>query len=293
MIDMKIHTMNLRRGRGVFGLAVCALMLVGCGDATEVVVVSDQVEANRIIVELEARNIDDVTKTTATQGRDTVYSIMVPAEHAQAARKILVELNLPRAPHKGLASLVDNQGLIPTRTDERARLMYAQAGEIAQTLELFDGVVDARVHVVIPDTEMSLNDDPENMPKPRAAAVIKYKVEVKAEDDVPARLIEAKPPMEEQDVKNLLIRSVEGLSEEEVTVQFTPTPVPARGAVAVTASASGDGSVIDTVQNMDAKNKKLLYQLFAAVVVLSLLCVFLAWRLIKKPKATPTPVATG
>lgn len=290
---MKVHPMNLRRGRGVFGLAVCALMLIGCGDATEIVVVSDQVEANRIVVELESRNIDDVTKTTTTQGRDTVYSIMVPAEHAQAARKILVELGLPREPHKGLASLVDNQGLIPTRTDERARLMYAQAGEIAQTLELYDGVINARVHVVIPDTEMSLNDDPATAPKPRAAAVVKYKVEVADGEDVNARLTEAKKPMEEQEVKDLLIRSVEGLTEEEVTVQFTPSPVPARGQTAATASGSGDGNVVDTVRNMDEKNKKLLYQLFAAVAGLSLLCIFLAWRLIKKPKAPATPVATG
>jgi type III secretion protein J len=92
--------------------------------------------------------------------------------------------------------------MIPTATEEKARLLVGVSGEINSTLKSVAGVVDARVLVVLPDSSPLL-DKSERVP-PTASVLIKYRG--------------SQMPLSEDDVKKLVARAVEGLQPENVAV---------------------------------------------------------------------------
>jgi len=273
-------------------LALAAL-LTGCGDATELVVVGSEKEANRIVVELEQRGITDLKTVRETRDRKPAFAIQVPRSSESMARQILVQLDLPRDERGGLAAMVGSAGLIPTRADERARLMYALAGELETTFETYDRVVRARVHVVIPDVDTSLSADPTKAPKPSATVVIKYMVPpvpeapAEATEEELARLnaiaeAAAKPPLTMQEVAQLAARSVEGLDEKNVFVTFTTSTVNLTTAQAAAAAPATNTSTARSGPLGIKLSDSLFLQLFGAVLVLALICIFLITRLLKK-----------
>jgi type III secretion system YscJ/HrcJ family lipoprotein len=276
-----------------FILLSLALLLTGCGDTTELVVVNSEKEANRIIVELEQRGIAEIKSARQTRDRKPVFTVTVPRSAESAARQILVQLDLPREERGGLEQMVNSAGLIPTRSDERARLMYAIAGELEKTFETYDRVVRARVHVVIPDTDMSLSADPTKGPKPTATVVIKYSVPPAPElpkdatDEDKARIkatveADSKPPLTSEDVAKLAARSVEGLDEKSVFVTYTMTTVQLTKAQAAAVEGQADKPATGPLGLPSIADNQLLYKMFAAVAVLSLLCIFLIYKLVKK-----------
>ncbi len=269
--------------RCVWLFLLAGACMTGCEDSSEVVMVNSEKEANRILVELEQRGVATPAKTQQTANRNTVWVISVPHAQASQARQILVELDLPKESRGGLETMISDAGLIPTKTDERAKLMHAIAQELETTFETYDSVVRARVHVVIPDGNISLTADPEKQPKPSATVLIKHRVSATVADGDPTN-VDQKPPMTEEDVQQIVAASVEGLNSTDVFVTFTPTEVTATADASSTTAAEGGGP----------QNKSLLYQLYAAVVALGALSVFLIVKLVKKPsptRATPAPAA--
>jgi type III secretion protein J len=106
--------------------------------------------------------------------------------------------------------------LVPTATEERARYLEALSGEIERTLETVDGVVSARVHLVLEES------DPLEGGKARVPAQA-------------AVLLKTRPPlptMKEADVQKLVAASVPGLSPAAVAVVATPA-AEARAAAAL------------------------------------------------------------
>jgi len=97
-----------------------------------------------------------------------------------------------------------NSGMIPTATEEKARLLVGISGEINRTLKSVAGIVDARTLVVLPDSS-PLVDKSERVP-PTASVLIKYRGQ--------------EIPLNEDDVKKLVARAVEGLQPENVAVVY-------------------------------------------------------------------------
>jgi len=128
-----------------------ALLLAGCSEKPKVVVqVPSEKEANEILVALR-----DFAPEKAPQksGQSTVYEIHVGSGDFQEALEVLLANNLPRNTHGGFEAMMDSAGLIPTRTDERARFLHAREQELEESLELIDGVMNARVHLVMPEKD--------------------------------------------------------------------------------------------------------------------------------------------
>ena len=93
------------------------------------------------------------------------------------------------------------------------RYIHAMSQELSQTLRQVDGVVTARVHVVIP-----ANDPLSDRIRPSSAAVF-----IKHRSDVDLRLLAPA-------VKQLVAHSIEGLSHEQVSLSLFEArrPAPAR-----------------------------------------------------------------
>ena len=120
-----------------------ALLLTGCRE----VLFSNLTEsdANEVISVLLKRNIDAVKVNAGKEG----FSIEVEQSDFINALEIAKENSLPKAKFESLGSVFSGQGMISSQTEEQSRLAYALSQELADTLMRIDGVLDARVHVVL------------------------------------------------------------------------------------------------------------------------------------------------
>lgn len=172
-----------------------ALLLAGCSEKPKVVVqVESEKEANEILVALGDYSPQ---KDSQKSGQSTVYEIKVESGDFQEALEVLLANNLPRNSHGGFEAMMDSAGLIPTRTDERARFLHAREQELEESLELIDGVMNARVHLVMPEkdryetarsarestkgasgeddsTNADAESDPASLGGPSASVVLRY-----------------------------------------------------------------------------------------------------------------------
>jgi type III secretion protein J len=108
----------------------------------------DERQANEIQSVLVERGLD--AEKVIEAGKKPSWSIEVPDDQATDATRILSELGLPRPRTEGISDVFGKGGLVPSPTEERALYLQAISGELARTLESVEGVVSARVHLVLP-----------------------------------------------------------------------------------------------------------------------------------------------
>jgi type III secretion protein J len=133
-------------------------------------------------------------------------SVMVETTQLDRAIELLNARGLPRRKLATMGEIFKQEGLISSPLEQRARFIYAVSEELSRTLSRLDGVVEARVHVALPDKRPN---DPSPATPPTAAIYIKY------QDDYD---IGAYVPQ----IKQLVANSIEGLSYDKVTVVLFP-----------------------------------------------------------------------
>jgi type III secretion protein J len=277
------------RLRTVAAVLLC-LCILGCDtEQAELTKVDSEKEANRILVELEAHGIHNVQKVEVSEQRKTIFTINVRPQDLTAARTILVQADLPREKHGGLAGMADSSSLIPTKSEERAKMMHALSGELEETFETYDRVVSARVHIVLPEKD-PLARDATTKPTASAMVLIKYTPLPADSSTAVATTADAAPtnyndaPVKTEEVQQMVARSIEGLTPQSVFVSFTKaTSRPIELAAATTAAGSttapADGATAST-----PADKKLMMQLFGAVAVFGLISIFLTALLVKEKR---------
>jgi type III secretion protein J len=164
-------------------------------------------DAQEIVVLLNENGIDAFSaKAPGEKKGEEKWTISIRGGDQNLARawRVLEDNGLPREKDKGLEDVFSNPGMIPTATEEKARLLVGISGEIDRTLKSVAGVVDARVLVVLPDSSPLL-DKSERVP-PTASVLVKYRGK-----DL---------PLSEEDIKRLVARAVEGLQPENVAVVY-------------------------------------------------------------------------
>ena len=230
--------------------SVLALALAGC--KTGLYSGLNETEANEIVATLSAGNID--ARKERPDGTD--WQVQVDEGSIGAALALLGAQGLPHERFASMGDMFQKQGLVSTPSEERMRYIYAVSQELSQTLRSIDGVVSARVHVVIPAT-----DPMSDKIRPSSAAVF-----IKHRPDVDLRLLAPA-------VKDLVAHSIEGLTADQVSLSLFEAPRIAAPAVAAAAVAA------------DGAPERLILGLLSprAVVVLMLLLMLAAVALMALP----------
>lgn len=168
-----------------------------CDTRVELISSVSESEANEALAAL----LDGGVKASKIPGKEGMVSLDVAQNDVSKAIGILRVEGLPRERYAKMGEIFRKEGLISSPLEERARYIWALSQEISSTLSQIDGVIKARVHVVLP--ERSAGGDP-SLPS-SAAVFIKHKTGVNLEDSV-------------AQIKRLVANSIPGLSGEKVSV---------------------------------------------------------------------------
>jgi len=191
-------------------LCLISIHLISCS-SSELISAVNETQANEIISVLAEQGI--VAEKSRQNGMgDGNWKIVVNLADTTRAWSIIRENGLPRQQQKGLSETFSKTSIIPTPTEERAKMMQAVTGELEKSLGTIDGVMVARVHLVIP-----------------AAADWDTSAKVKTNAAV---LLKVRPgsSVDKASVKRIVAGAVEGLSEGTVAVElFEGTSFPAAG----------------------------------------------------------------
>jgi type III secretion protein J len=192
-----------------------AFLLIGSGCDAVVQGGLSEAQANQVLVVLDLASIsgrklpDDATS-------EPRYRIEVPSAELTAALRVLQQQQLPAPDVPSADELLKTSGLIATPDEERARLSAVTANELSRSLERFEGVMAARVHLVLPSAFHPL--DAPTTP-PQAAVLLVRAHEAQAID--------------ERAVRSLICAAVRGLTESAVSIVQTRAAAPtAAGATA-------------------------------------------------------------
>ena len=122
------------------------LMLNGCGESVELHRQLSEQEANEVIAELADKHI----RAQKIPAKDGVV-VRVSAADISRAVRTLEAVGLPKVARTTMGDTFRKEGVISTPLEERARYIYALSQELEATLSNIDGVIVARVHVVLPE----------------------------------------------------------------------------------------------------------------------------------------------
>ena len=202
--------MNIGRALSSFSsitrtLALSMLLLLGACK-TELYSSLSETDANAMVAILHRANIDADKQAV----KDNLFSVQVEQDQFARAVEILDHAGYPRKQYDSFKEIFSSGGLIPTPFEEKVRFLYGLSEELAHTISLFEGVLETRVHVTLPEESNSTTteDSPqENLGK--ASVYIKYDP-----------LFDFVPLLPR--IKSLVSDSIEGVSYERVEVLALP-----------------------------------------------------------------------
>lgn len=154
-------------------------------------------EANAMVATLLQKGID-AGRVMQKNGKLTVT-----VEESQFAQAVaaLNEAGLPKTQFATMGSVFKQEGLVASPVQERAQMIYALSEELSRTVSEIDGIVSARVHVVLPD-----NDPLQRNVVPASASVfIRHEPNLDINTLIPQ-------------IKTLVANGIAGLTYEKVSV---------------------------------------------------------------------------
>lgn len=197
------HAIGLRRMTGklarIAAVLFCAISLTAC--SVELFANLDQKQANDIVATLFRHGIPAQRSVT----KNGKYTVHVDQNRFSEAVAILNDSGLPKQDFASMGEVFKNEGIVASPVQERAQMIYALSQELSRTVSEIDGVLSARVHLVLPE-----NDPLRQQLIPSSASVFIRHAST-------ASLTELVPQ-----VKMLVANGVAGLSYDKVSVVLVP-----------------------------------------------------------------------
>lgn len=185
--------------RFTLALAGALVLLAGCSNQELYSQLSER-QANEMVAVLRSTGID-----AEKQSKEGNFSVLVkPSDFSQAVRALSAQ-GYPREQFDSIGKVFKREGFVSSPLEERARLVHALSQEISNTIASIDGVVSARVHLVVPERN-PLADKPQ----PAAASVF---IRHRPDKDFAPQVAQ---------IKALVVNSIEGLPYDHVTVALFP-----------------------------------------------------------------------
>ena len=178
-------------------ILAAAMLLAGCDKEATLHSGLEERQANLVMAALLDAGID----CHKSPGEEGTWNVTVVESRFAEAVNLLERRGLPRRAHQGIGEVFKKTGMISSPSEERILFMDALAQDLAKTISGIEGVVDARVHVVLPE-----NDPFARHVLPSSAAVaIRSRWDADLTDIVPS-------------VKGLVKNAIEGLQYEKIMV---------------------------------------------------------------------------
>lgn len=210
---------SFRPGRGLrlLALATC-LLLAACGGRVDLMGAIAEDEANEVLAAL----IHAAIPAEKVPGKDGMVGVRVASGAVGRALEVLRDKGLPRERFAGMGQVFKKQGLISSPLEERARYIHALSQELSNTLSKIDGVLAARVHVVLPERGTAGESG-----VPSTAAVF-----IKHQDGYHLEIIQPQ-------IRRLVTNSIPGLTANRVSVVLVASQARAAAPAAAHATVWG------------------------------------------------------
>lgn len=158
-------------------------------------------DANEMISVLVKNGID----ASRVPDKNDMLKIRVAESNFAQAVDVLKQYGYPREQFASMGEVFKKEGLISSPLEEKARYIYALSQHISETLTQIDGVITARVNLVLPKDDSFADEI-----NPASASVfIKY--------DPKTNLLKNK-----SNIKLIVEKSIEGISYDKITVVMLP-----------------------------------------------------------------------
>ena len=180
-------------------LALAAALVLTACDNSQTTLHSNlpEQQANLVMAAL----LDSGIPCHKAPGDEGTWNVTVSEARFAQAVNLLERRGLPRRDYQGLGEVFKKTGMISSPSEERIRFMDALAQDLSRTIAGIDGVVDARVHVVLPE-----NDPFARNALPSSAAVaVRSRWDADISEYVPA-------------IKGLVKNAIEGLTADKIMV---------------------------------------------------------------------------
>jgi type III secretion protein J len=181
----------------VLRLAAAGLLFFLAGCQADLYSNLSESEANEMLGVLLANEVD-ASKQAMGEG---VFTLVVGKDDILRSLDILKNSGLPRTEAASMGQVFAKSGIVSSPFEERIRYVSALGEDVAKTIRQIDGVLTARVHIVLPEKAEFGQDV-----KPSSAAVfIKQRPNVDLDFLVPQ-------------IRRLVSNSIEGVSFDNVAV---------------------------------------------------------------------------
>ncbi|MFT5083260.1 MAG: type III secretion protein J [Lentisphaeria bacterium] len=158
--------------------------------------------------------------------KDDLFSLQVEKDKLPDAVEVLKSQGYPKETYQNMGDVFKKEGLISSPLEERVRFIYALSQNVAETLTQIDGVITARVNIVMPEN----NPFGEATSPSSASVFIKYRPESRLENV-------------KSDIKLIVEKSIEGLSYDKVSVIMLPAAKLPNSTTYATAAATGSSTL--------------------------------------------------
>lgn len=139
-----------------------------------------------------------------SQGKG-LFTLTVDEKELIQSLEILNKNNLPRPSYANLGEIFKGDSMISSSTEENARMAYAISQELSETFSRIDGVLTARVHIVLGSTDPGTD----TYTKPSAAVFFRHVPDSAVTSNI-AR------------VKEITAKAVPNLQFEDISVMLIP-----------------------------------------------------------------------